>query len=325
MVVPVYNRPEEIRELLQSLSKQTYKDFEVIIVEDGSDVSSEEVVRSFQDSLNIKYFVKENEGQGFARNFGFKKANGNYYVIFDSDCIIPPDYFELVHKQLQEGEIDAYGGPDKAHESFSIVQKAINQTMTSFFTTGGTRGGKLQVAEYHPRSFNMGLKKEVFAKTGGYIIPFMGEDIEWTIRIIKHGFKTSLIPEAFVYHKRRTNLRKFFKQLKYFGRARINISRFHKRQIKLVHLFPSVFLIGSIVSLIWGVFHWIGMVLIGLYAMYLSMIMLESLFTTKSIKVALLTPFVAIIQLYGYGWGMIYEYLRKLRGINPNTAYTELY
>ncbi|WP_258101737.1 glycosyltransferase [Marinoscillum pacificum] len=326
IVIPVYNRPDEVDELLETLTSQTFKDFEVVIVEDGSTVDCKDVISKYASRLDIQYFVKENGGQGFARNYGYERAIGEYFIVFDSDCLIPPHYLASVDAFLIQNNVDAYGGPDAAHESFTVTQKAINHVMTSFFTTGGIRGNKKHIGTYHPRSFNMGISRAVWEQTKGYIIPFMGEDMEFSTRILKEGFKTALIPDAFVYHKRRTSLTKFYKQLKYFGRARINLSRFHKGQVGVVHLFPTVFSLGLILSLLLSA----AQLLLGYfgamcYLAYFTLIFLEALLKTKSIKVGVLSPLVAFLQLFGYGYGLIYEWFRKLRGINPNTKYIELY
>jgi glycosyltransferase involved in cell wall biosynthesis len=208
----VYNRPAEIDELLDSLTRQTYPNFEVVIVEDGSTISSKPVVDKYLSRLEITYCIKKNEGQGFARNYGYERAGGDYYIVFDSDCIIPEHYLETVNDYLNRSWLDAYGGPDRAHPSFTAIQKAISYSMNSLFTSGGTRGHKKGIGPFHPRSFNMGIAPEVFQKTKGYILPYKGEDIEFSIRIIRNGFRTGLIPEAYVYHKRRTTWKTFFKQ-----------------------------------------------------------------------------------------------------------------
>lgn len=326
IIIPVYNRPNEIRELLHTLVEQTYKDFEVLVIEDGSQHTSEAIVEGFGSKLDVRYFYKENEGQGFTRNYGYERAKGRYMIVFDSDCLIPHDYLVQVKDFLSKNEVDAFGGPDAAHDTFTVTQKAISHVMTSFFTTGGIRGRKKHIGQFHPRSFNMGISREVFEKTGGYIIPFMGEDLEFSTRIIKSGFKTALIPEAFVFHKRRTNLAGFYRQLKYFGRARINLTRFHRDQLKLIHLFPLFFNLGLLVSVILAIR---GMVLgqlgVSMYGLYFSLICLEALMQSASLKVALLSPIVAFIQLFGYAYGLVYEGIRKVRGINPNTKYIELY
>lgn len=326
LIIPVYNRPDEVEELLDSLTDQSFQDFDVLIVEDGSTVDCKTVVSKFQNDLEIHYFQKENGGQGFARNYGYEHATGEYLIVFDSDCLIPSHYLQSVEDFLQKYPVDAYGGPDAAHESFTTTQKAINHVMTSFFTTGGIRGNKKHIGTYHPRSFNMGISRKVWEQTRGYIIPFMGEDMEFSTRILKEGFRTALIPDAFVYHKRRTSVLKFYKQLKYFGRARINLSRFHKGQVGIVHLFPTVFtgglILSSLLSMLQNPLGYIG---ISGYTLYFLLIGLEALVKTRSIKVALMSPFTALLQLTGYGYGLVYEWIRKVRGIDPNTKYIELY
>ena len=246
IVIPVYNRPDEVAELLQSLGQQSFKNFEVIIVEDGSTNPCKKEAEQFAEKLIIQYYFKENSGQGFSRNFGFEKANGDYFIVFDSDCIIPHNYLETVDNYLNNTPLDAYGGPDTADENFTLVQKAINYSMTSIFTTGGIRGSKKHAGPYHPRSFNMGISRHVYEKTGGYKITRMGEDIEFSIRIIENDFKVGLIQNAYVYHKRRTSLLQFYKQLHFFGRARINVSRFYPKEIKLAHMFPLAFLLDGL-------------------------------------------------------------------------------
>ncbi len=326
VVVPVYNRPDELGELLNSLAIQRFKDFEVIIIDDGSKNRSDYVAEKFKNDLVIRYVFQENTGQGFARNHGFKLAKGDYILVFDSDCILPAGYMDELELFLQNNHVDAFGGPDAAHPSFTLLQKVINQSMTSFMTTGGTRGKKTHVGNFHPRSFNMGFTSRLYRKIGGYKIPFMGEDLEFSTRILKEGFKTALIPDAFVYHKRRTSIWKFFKQLRYFGRARINLTRFHPDQLKLVHLFPSAFLIGLVFTIMMLILvHPIGSIMLGGYLFYLFLVLLEATISSRSILIGILTPIFAVIQLTAYGWGLLYEWIRKMAGINPNTAYTELY
>src|SRR6202012_4177411 len=255
IIIPLYNRPQEIKELLETLTLQTYKQFEVLVIEDGCVDDAAEIVKSFTGKLDIKYFVKENEGQGFTRNFGFERAKGDYFVIFDSDCLIPADYLQIVNDHLNTNWLDAYGGPDAAHPSFTAVQKAISYSMTSPFTTGGIRGNKKGIGQFHPRSFNMGVSRKVWEKVGGFIITRSGEDIEYSIRIHTAGFKIGLIPDAKVYHKRRTNFLQFYKQLHFFGRARINVYKFFPKELKLVHFFPAVFTLGIIFTLIANAFR----------------------------------------------------------------------
>lgn len=239
IIIPLYNRPQEIDELLATLCLQTYTQFEVVVIEDGSSLTAEDIVKSYADKLDIKYFFKPNAGQGFARNYGFERAKGDYFVIFDSDCLIPADYLETVKDYLFDHHLDAYGGPDAAHDSFTPVQKAISYGMTSVFTTGGIRGNKKHVGQFHPRSFNMGVSREVWEKAGGFILTRLGEDIEYSIRIHESGFKIGLIPGAKVFHKRRTSMFQFYKQIHFFGRARINIYKHFPSELKLVHFFSG--------------------------------------------------------------------------------------
>ena len=312
LIIPVYNRPNEVDELLQSLCTQTYPNFEVLIIEDGSKEPCKEVVEKYTPQLDLTYYFKENGGQGFARNFGFERAKGDYFIVFDSDCLIPPDYLEIVDKAIDKDGLDAFGGPDKEHDDFSLVQKAISYSMTSPFTTGGIRGNKKHTGTFHPRSFNMGISKEVFKKTRGFKITRMGEDIEFSIRIIESGFKTGLIPDAFVYHKRRTNLLQFYKQLHFFGRARINIGRFYPKEIKLVHTFPSFFLLGllflPLTILISPMLFKIGLSVLGLFY---ALIFVHSLLIQKNLWVAFLAVITSTIQLGAYGIGFISEGLKK--------------
>lgn len=313
VIIPVYNRPDEIKELLVSLTKQTFKNFEVLIIEDGSTKRCEEICKSFDRQLDIHYYYKDNSGQGFSRNYGYQRARGDYFVVFDSDCLIPPHYFQTVDENLSRHYVDAYGGPDRAHHSFTNLQKAISYSMTSLFTTGGIRGSKKHVGQFHPRSFNMGISKDVFGKTNGYIIPFMGEDIEFSIRIIDNGFKTGLIEEAYVYHKRRTSLSQFFKQLHFFGRARINISRFYPNELKLVHFFPLAFLIAAIFFLVLSLindrsFIWAAIVA----SIYFTAIFLDATINYRSPVVGFLSVITSLVQLSAYGIGFLSEGIKKL-------------
>lgn len=308
VVIPVFNRPEEIEELLISLTRQTFKSFEVLVIEDGSDKTCEHITEQFNDILDIRYYYKENSGQGFSRNYGFERAKGDYFIVFDSDCVIPPHYFEAVNTFLQTNNADCWGGPDRAHPSFSPLQKAINISMTSMLTTGGIRGKDAYLGNYHPRSFNMGISRAVFEATGGYQLTRMGEDIEFSIRIIKEGFKTVFIKEAYVYHKRRTSLGGFYKQLHFFGRARINIGRFYPNEVQLVHFLPVLFssgLIFSVIALIiqLPVLKW-GFVL---YAIFASSLFLLAYKTEKKINIALLAVVAAFIQLSAYSIGFTSE------------------
>lgn len=308
IVIPVYNRPQELDELLSSLLGQSFKNFEVIIIEDGSSIRCDYVVDKYRNALSIQYFIKPNSGPGPSRNLGFSHARGEYFVVFDSDCIIPPHYFNAVNESLHEHQWDAWGGPDRAHENFSIVQRAMGYTMSSVLTTGGIRGGAKRLGWFQPRSFNMGMKRKVFEATGGFKFARSAEDIELSINMKKAGFKIGLIKDAFVYHKRRTNLKQFYHQVFNFGRGRAMVGEIHPEEVKLTHWFPSFFLIGTVSILVLPLLS-TALFSIGicLFTLYLLAIFFHSLTETKHIGVALLSIPSALLQLYGYGAGFLNE------------------
>ncbi|HVV56361.1 MAG TPA: glycosyltransferase, partial [Mucilaginibacter sp.] len=309
----LYNRPQEIKELLETLTLQTYRQFEVLVIEDGSVNDAEDIVKSFEGALDVRYFKKPNEGQGFTRNFGFERARGDYFVIFDSDCLIPENYLQVVNDRLQTDWLDAYGGPDDAHPSFTPVQKAISYSMTSPFTTGGIRGNKKGIGQFHPRSFNMGVSRKVWETVGGFIITRSAEDIEYSIRIHKAGFKIGLIPDAKVYHKRRTNFRQFFKQLHFFGRARINLYKFFPKELKAVHFFPAVFTLGLLFTIIVNFAWWpLGRICDILLCIYVLLLFFHSWYRNKSIKVAFLSIIAAFTQLIAYGFGFMQDFWKRV-------------
>ncbi|SEB16944.1 glycosyltransferase [Pedobacter hartonius] len=313
IIIPLYNRPQEIDELLATLAIQTYPQFEVLVIEDGSSLRAKDIVEGYADKLDIRYYYKENAGQGFARNYGFERAKGDYFVIFDSDCLIPHDYLEIVKDYLYDHDLDAYGGPDAAHESFTPLQKAISYGMTSVFTTGGIRGNKKHAGQFHPRSFNMGVSREVWEKVGGFKITRLGEDIEYSIRIHQSGFKIGLIPGAKVFHKRRTSLIQFYRQIHFFGRARINIYKHFPAELKLVHFFPAVFTLGIMLVLVLNIFYpplaYISNVFLLVYFM---LIFFHSLILNHSLKVAFLSIISSFIQLTAYGLGFIQDFLKRI-------------
>ncbi len=313
IIIPLYNRPQEIKELLETLTLQTYKQFEVLVIEDGSKDDAAEIVKSFSDKLDVRYFVKKNEGQGFTRNFGFERAKGDYFVVFDSDCLIPEDYLQIVNDSLAKNYLDAYGGPDAAHWSFTPVQKAISYAMTSPFTTGGTRGSKKAIGQFHPRSFNMGISRQVWEKAGGFIITRLGEDIEYSIRIHSLGFKIGLIPEAKVYHKRRTNFLQFYKQLHFFGRARINVYKFFPKGLKLVHFFPAFGTLFIAFTLIANIFAWpIAGLCNFLLAVYILLIFFDAWIKNKSAKIAFLSIIASFTLLIAYGLGFMQDFGKRV-------------
>ncbi|QJD97356.1 glycosyltransferase [Mucilaginibacter robiniae] len=313
IIIPLYNRPQEIKELLESLTRQTYRQFEVLVIEDGSVKDAREKVAAFTGQLDVHYFYKPNEGQGFSRNFGFERAKGNYFIIFDSDCLIPENYLAVVNHRLTTDYLDAYGGPDDAHPSFTPLQKAISYSMTSPFTTGGIRGNKKGIGQFHPRSFNMGVSRQVWQKAGGFIITRLGEDIEYSIRIHELGFKIGLIPEAKVYHKRRTSYSQFYKQLHFFGRSRINIAHFFPKELKLVHFFPTVFTLGLLFTIIANLLRWpIAGLCNFVLLVYTLLLFFHSWYKNKSLKVALLSVGAAFIQLTAYGLGFMQDYWKRI-------------
>lgn len=303
-IIPVYNRPNEIKELLDSLRLQTYDNtFEVVIVEDGSTISSEEVIGDYVDYLAISYYKKPNSGPGDSRNYGMARAKGNYFIVLDSDCILPPQYLVEAEKSLREDFVHCYGGPDAAHESFSTVQKAINYAMTSFLTTGGIRGGKKAVDKFQPRSFNMGISKEAFENVGGYGNIHPGEDPDLTIRIWNKGYKTKLISEAFVYHKRRIDWNKFYIQVNKFGMVRPILNKWHPETKKITYWFPTVFCLGLLGSIILAIAGF--MVPLYFYSLYYLLLFIDALRKTSNLKVAFLSLVATAIQFFGYGYGFL--------------------
>ncbi|CAH8294798.1 GT2 family glycosyltransferase [Mariniflexile fucanivorans] len=303
-IIPVYNRPDEIQELLQSFVElKTATKFEIVIVEDGSTIPSKEIVNTFSSKLNISYFFKGNSGPGDSRNFGMQHAKGNYFIILDSDCILPKNYLFEVEKSLNENYVDCFGGPDAAHHSFSNLQKAINFSMTSVITTGGIRGNKNSVDTFQPRSFNMGISKEAFLASGGFGRIHPGEDPDLSIRLWNLGYKTTLIPEAFVYHKRRMSWSKFYKQVHKFGLVRPILNSWHPSTKKITYWFPTLFCLGFVLSVLLLVFQIKCFVM--LYAFYFVSAFFIALFTTKSVVVSLLALIAIVIQFFGYGYGFL--------------------
>jgi len=309
IIIPVYNRPEEVEELLDSLKDQQYQNFEVLIVEDGSQVPCKEVVERYGDTLAVRYFQKDNEGPGPTRNYGAERAEGEYLLFFDSDCLIPADYLAEVDRELASHRVDAFGGPDASHPSFKPIQKAISYSMTSFFTTGGIRGGKEKMDRFYPRSFNMGISQDVFHSTGGFSRLRFGEDLDFSIRIIRQGFTTRLFPRAFVYHKRRTNFRQFFKQVYNSGIARINLHKRHKGTLKPVHLLPALFTLGCLLLVLLAFFN--GWFLLPLLIFAL-LIFADASLQYKSPHIGMLSIAASFIQLFGYGLGFMKAFRKRM-------------
>ena len=309
IIVPVYNRPDEVDELLESLTSQTLKDFEVVIVEDGSKITCKDVCDKYANILHLHYYYKENSGPGQSRNYGVERANGEYVLIVDSDAVAPAGFMQAIDDELKRQPSDAWGGPDAAHESFTDVQKAISYAMTSFFTTGGIRGGKKQLDKFYPRSFNLGIRREAYLALGGFSktrfskMSLYGEDIDFSIRIYKAGYSCRLFPEAWVWHKRRTDFRKFWRQVYNSGYARINLWRMYPEALKPVHALPSVFTLGVVGLIVLAPFTcgW-SLALLLLYAL---LILIDSSIQSKSMKVGFLAVAAVFVQLIGYGIGFL--------------------
>ncbi len=303
IIVPVYNRVDEVEDLLRSLNEQTVRDFEVIIVEDGSTSPCGEVCKEYSDrGLDVKYFYKENEGRSIARNYGMKRADGNYFLFFDSDCVIPENYILHLTEALERNPLDCFGGPDAAHDSFTAEQKAINFAMTSFFTTGGIRGGKISMEKFVPRTFNLGFSRAVYDCVGEYREMF-SEDIDMSTRIRNAGFSIGLIREAYVYHKRRVDFKKFWRQVHIFGQSRMTLKTLYPDSLKLVHLLPSFAVILGIILLVMGItISWWWLLP---FALWIILIFVSALIETRSVKVSLLAIPASVIQIVGYGTGFI--------------------
>ena len=309
IIVPVYNRIDEVHELLASLEAQSVKNFEVILVEDGStEPCGAEAEAAAARGLDVKYFFKANEGRSIARNYGMERADGDYLVFFDSDCVIPPDYFKNLEKELARKPVDCFGGPDAAHESFSDTQKAINYSMTSFLTTGGIRGGKIQLDKFVPRTFNMGFSRGVYEGVGGFREMF-SEDIDMSTRIRNAGFSIGLIQNP-VWHKRRVDFRKFFRQVYVFGKSRVTLKLLYPGSLKAVHLLPAVFVLGVVALILLGIFvsPWFLLPL----GVYFLAVFAGALIATLRLKIAAMSVPAAIIQLGGYGIGFIQDYTTKI-------------
>lgn len=315
VIVPVFNRPDEVKELLESLCTQTFRDFEVVLVEDGSSVPCAAVADSFRNELDIKYFTKDNSGPGQTRNYGAERASGEYLIILDSDVMVPPGYFEAIEAELSREPADAFGGPDRAHPDFTPVQKAINYAMTSFFTTGGIRGGKVKMDKFYPRSFNLGISADAYKALGGFSKMRFGEDIDLSIRIFAAGYKCRLFPEAWVWHKRRTNLKKFFKQVHNSGIARINLYKKYPSSLKLVHTLPAVFTVGVALLLavalplllVLSCLPWWGAVLVALAPLLLWVLAVftDASAKNRSLRIGCLAVAASFVQLTGYGSGFL--------------------
>lgn len=308
IIVPVYNRIDEVSDLLESLTHQSDNDFEIVLVEDGSTEPCKAVADQYADRLNLQYYHKSNEGRSIARNYGIVRANGDYFVFVDSDCVLPPDYIEQLHFSLRNDYSDCFGGPDAAHESFTDIQKAINYSMTSFLTTGGIRGGKVQLEKFVPRTFNMGFSRKVYEKVGGFREMF-SEDIDMSTRIRLAGFSIKLFRNVSVYHKRRVDFKKFWRQVHVFGMSRITLKLLYPGSMKAVHTLPALFVIFSIIMVLGTI--WCRWSIVPL-AFYLLCVWIAGIISTRSLKIGSIGVITSLIQLFGYGTGFIKAYVWKI-------------
>lgn len=324
VVVPVFNRPNEVQELLESLAVQTFRPFEVVIVEDGSTETSEAVVGQFADQLNIRYFYKKNSGPGDSRNYGMRMAGGNYFLILDSDCILPPEYMAEVDRSLKADYVDCFGGTDTALDSFTDVQKAINFAMTSVLTTGGVRGGSEKLGKFQPRSFNMGISKKAFEASGGFGRIHPGEDPDLTIRLWKQGFETRLFKNVSVYHKRRIDWEKFYTQVNKFGKVRPILDHWHPEYAKITYFFPAAFLLGGVVACAVLVLGFPFLFL--LYLVYFLFCFVLSSVQNKRVKIGVLSLRAVITQFVGYGTGFLKSFWWiQIRGKDPERVFPRLF
>lgn len=324
-IIPVYNRPDEVDELLQSMTHQTLTDFEVIVVEDGSARDCKDVCARYAGKLDLHYYMKENSGPGQSRNYGAERARGEYLIILDSDVVLPEGYLQSVDDELRTLPADAFGGPDCAHPSFTPTQKAISYSMTSFFTTGGIRGGKKKMDKFYPRSFNMGIRRDVYKELGGFSRMRFGEDIDFSIRIFKAGHACRLFPGAWVWHKRRTDFRKFFRQVYNSGIARINLYKKYPESLKIVHLMPAAFTAGTALLVILAAVMcqplWLAPIV--LYAL---MILADSSMHNRSLRIGLLSVAAAFVQLTGYGLGFFNAWWKRcVRGESEFSAFDKTF
>lgn len=322
VLIPVYNRPDEVRELLESLAGQRFTDFEVLVVDDGSTRPCADVVRAYAGRLDVRYFAKPNSGPGPTRNYAAARAQGTYLLILDSDVVLPPDYLQHIQEELQQAPCDAFGGPDRAHPDFTPVQKAINYAMTSFFTTGGIRGGKHKLDKFYPRSFNMGMRRDVFSALGGFSDMRFGEDIDLSTRLIRGGYVSRLMPEAWVWHKRRVDFRKFFRQVHNSGIARINLTKRHPGTLKLVHLLPAVFTVGCVLLVLLFVLglvltlcgaggSWLMVVGAAPLLLFALIIATDAACRNHSLTIGLIAVVASYVQLLGYGSGFLRAWWRR--------------
>jgi len=321
IIVAIFNRKDELFELLNSLTAQTDKEFEVIIVDDGSFVDLKPTIAQFDTILKINYFKKDNSGPGLSRNFGAKHAENEWLVFVDSDVIVEKEYIENCKKNILDTPCDAFGGADKAHKGFNLMQKAISYSMTSVFTTGGIRGNKKAVSRFQPRSFNMGVKKEVFEKVGGFSEMRVGEDPDLSMTLWENGFTTAFFDTIAVYHKRRVDFGKFSKQVYQFGCARPILNQRHPNYVKISFAFPTLFMLGYLMGFLEYFIMGRGIIL-SFYGFYTFLVLLHALIVTKNISIAAMAVISTYIQMFSYGYGFLKSWiLLNIVRMKPKDAF----
>ena len=324
-IVPVYNRPDEVRELLATFVRQPSQDYELLLIEDGSTSPCKEIADAYHAQLpTLRYYAKENGGPGQARNYGAERATGEFLVFLDSDVLLPDGYIEALGRAIaQTPTVDAFGAPDRASDSFTPVQKAINYSMTSFFTTGGIRGGNKRMDKFYPRSYNMGVRRTIFVALGGFAAMRFGEDIDLSIRIFAGDHTCLLFPDAWVYHKRRTDFRKFFRQVYNSGIARINLYKKYPASLKPVHLLPAAFTLGIALLLLGAFFTLYSPLLLFLYVLLL---WIDASWQTRDIRIGLISVAAAFVQLTGYGLGFLSAWWKRcVLGQDEFTAFGQTF
>ncbi|HJX71736.1 MAG TPA: glycosyltransferase [Bacteroidales bacterium] len=313
VVLPTYGRPGDVEEFLDSLTRQEYNDFEILVVDATADDSVRQVAEKYLDKLKLNFIYKKGLGISESRNLGVKLSKGGFVVFIDSDCVVPPSYFTEIEKYLSLNKVDAFGGPDAASKDFTHSQKAINYVMTSFLTTGGIRGKAKRIGRFEPRSFNMGVSRKAFDAVGGYSGMKVAEDIDLSMRLHQAGFKTALIPDAYVYHKRKANLHKFLVQMFMYGKARIDLFMRHREALKITYLMPLFFLIYLLAGLASAFFSKVLFILfLASLIFYALAVFIDSSIQNRSLAAGILSVFAAYGFLVCYGSGLIYNIFRRI-------------
>lgn len=335
VIIPTFNRRDEVHDLLISLQKQTFdhQRFEVIIVDDGSTDGTNHLVESMRSSVDfrLRFFQQDHAGPGLARNLGMTQAAGEYFLFIDSDCLADERWLEGLANAIEQEQPLAFGGPDGVLPEFSPLQKAIDYAMTSFLTTGGMRGHtRKRLAKFYPRSYNMGIHRSIFAKLGGMNNLRHGQDLEFSRRIVASGAKVIYIPAAIVYHKRRTSLQKFFRQIFNWGVARINLTKIDQAILEPLHFMPAVgadtFIVLTILAPFCRICRYLWLLSSGAGLLILGVIVIDAYRRYRQVKPALLAPLVALTQVFAYGFGFTAAYIwRIILGKEEFTGFVKRY